>query len=485
MRTLRCSILVILLFISNVNAQYSPDCRTAIPVCADAPIVGTADGGGIDDFDPEVVRQTGCLEKGSNDPEKNGNIENNTSWYVFRAGADGQIGFNIEAVPIDGVVTAEWDFAVYGPDVDCLAIGAGNVEPIRCNYETNDTGFTGVGVNPANGQAGAPFLKQSQNTYDEWLDVKEGEIYYILINNFKTNFDGAAESFNLIFTGRSVTADKDRALDCSFRDEFLGRDMEVCEGDPAIELSALNSPAGPNIFSVVWTADYGDDDDIDAILTGTGPFGAILSVSGPGDANSPGAVSDRYFVEIRDSTGDIIDQDNILITYFGNPSWDLNDIIVRDDLSDNNIVEVLMNHPDRNYEYAINGGDFQDSPIFNNVPPGDNELIINDKDGCGISLGIPFFVVGYPKFFTPNGDGVHDYWQVIGSSTLVGVPVISIFDRYGKLLAQFDGNSRGWDGTYNGKPMPSSDYWFKMDYSREGGGVIMARTLRRHFTLKR
>lgn len=80
-----------------VSAQNSGDCRTAIPVCADQPYMGIANGGGdIDDFDPEVVVQTGCLEKGSG---SSANIEHNTSWYVFRAGTDGQVGFDIEALP--------------------------------------------------------------------------------------------------------------------------------------------------------------------------------------------------------------------------------------------------------------------------------------------------------------------------------------------------------------------------------------------------
>ncbi|MEZ4968935.1 MAG: hypothetical protein R2814_04600 [Flavobacteriaceae bacterium] len=220
MRTVIIAICVILLFSSDMVAQNSPDCRSAVPVCADAPVMGTADGGGIDDFDPDVVRQTGCLEKGSN---ISANIENNSSWYVFRAGTDGQIGFDIEALPVTGsTITAEWDFAVYGPDVDCLGIGTGSIEPIRCNYETNSTRFTGLGVNPENGDVGAPFLKQSQNTYDEWLDVREGEIYYILINNWNTNFDGDAESFMLTFTTRSVDDDPNDVLDCTLRDEFWG-----------------------------------------------------------------------------------------------------------------------------------------------------------------------------------------------------------------------------------------------------------------------
>ena len=79
----------LLLFSLGMSAQNSPDCRTAIPVCADAPIMGYADGNGdIDDFDPEVLRLYDCLEKGS---VSSANIENNASWFVFRAGTGGQV----------------------------------------------------------------------------------------------------------------------------------------------------------------------------------------------------------------------------------------------------------------------------------------------------------------------------------------------------------------------------------------------------------
>ncbi len=473
MRILSGIICIMLLFVGNMVAQNSPDCRSAIPVCADAPVMGTADGGGIDDFDPDVVRQTGCLEKGSN---ISANIENNSSWYVFRAGTDGQIGFDIEALPVTGsTITAEWDFAVYGPDVDCLGIGTGSIEPIRCNYETNSTRYTGIGVNPENGEVGAPFLKQSQNTYDEWLDVREGEIYYILINNWNTNFDDDAESFMLTFTTRSMDDDPNDVLDCTLRDEFLGLDIVACEDDPDIVLSALNSPAGPNIDNIVWSVDFDDDGVLDDPNLASGPTAFEYTVASPD--------SGRYFVEITTSeTPSRVIQDDILITYFGTPV--LQEVIVRDDLSDNNIVEIVVANPDGNYEYAINGGQFQDDPVFNNVPPGVNTVIINDKNGCGITEPIEFLVVGYPKFFTPNADGIHDRWNVYGISTLID-PVVFIFDRYGKLLKQIDETTIGWDGTFNGRPMPSSDYWFRMEYSRDEVGIIVARSVRTHFTLKR
>ncbi len=475
-------VLYFLLFFSiaaSAQTPNSPDCRTAIPVCADVPIISQADGeGDIDDFDPEVIRQTGCLEKGS---ISSANIENNTSWFVFRAGTGGQVGFDLEALPVvgGGTPTAEWDFAVYGPDIDCADISNGNAQPIRCNYEVNNTDFTGIGVNPANGQVGGPFVKGSQNTYDEWLDVQPGEIYYILINNFNTNFDGDAEPFMLTFTGSSVEADQNTALDCTLRDEFLGLDIVACEGDPDIPLSALNSPAGADIANVVWTVDYDDDGTVDDTLTGTGSFGAEYIVTSPN--------SGRYFAEITTISGTpptVADVGGILITFHGVPILDRVEI-VDTNLSvdpDMNNIEIFVDG-NSSYEYAINGGEFQDDPVFNDVPPGINTVIINDKNGCGITEPLDFLVVGYPKFFTPNGDLINDTWNILGIETLDN-PMVFVFDRYGKLLIQMGPNG-GWDGTFNGRLMPSSDYWFRFEYGEQENGAVVAKTRKTHFTLKR
>ncbi len=488
MRTLYCALLCLFLFSWKGAAQNSADCRTAIPVCADQPIMGLADGGGdIDEFDPEVIRQTGCLEKGS---VSSANIENNSSWFVFRAGTAGQVGFDIEALPSGGNTnpTAEWDFAVYGPydgtsgENFCSIIGDGSSTPIRCNYEVNNTPFTGIGVNPENGQEGAPFLVGSQNTYDEWLDVLPGEIYYIFINNFNTNFDGDPEPYMLTFTGSSVQQDQNTALDCTLRDEFLGLDITACEGDPDIVLSALNSPAGADIGTVVWSVDYEDDGTVDGTLPGTGTFGAELVVSSPN--------SGRYFATITTGSGTpptVADIGGILITFYGIPELDpTNPVAILDtnlsiDPDQNNIEFNVLG--DGDYEYAINGGLFQDDPQFFNVPPGLNTVVINDKNGCGTTEPIEFLVVGYPKFFTPNADGINDSWNILGIETLTD-PVVFVFDRYGKLLKQLDANG-GWDGTFNGRPMPATDYWFRFEYQEDDAGLLVAKTRKTHFSLKR
>ena len=88
--------------------------------------------------------------------------------------------------------------------------------------------------------------------------------------------------------------------------------------------------------------------------------------------------------------------------------------------------------------------------------------------------------MNHPLFFTPNGDGINDFWTVPVPSTLQDV-LISIFDRYGKLVFQFQPSDRGWDGMFNGKSMPATDYWFAIDF-KENGEI---KQFKSHFSLIR
>ena len=83
----------------------------------------------------------------------------------------------------------------------------------------------------------------------------------------------------------------------------------------------------------------------------------------------------------------------------------------------------------------------------------------------------------YPKFFTPNNDSYNDYWQLLGSKN-EPYNKIYIYDRYGKLLKQLSPTNIGWDGTFNGNILPTSDYWFLLE--RQNGKQHQG-----HFTLKR
>ena len=132
------------------------------------------------------------------------------------------------------------------------------------------------------------------------------------------------------------------------------------------------------------------------------------------------------------------------------------------------------------YLFQLDDGPFQESGEFEGVQAGDHTVTIRDADGCG-SVVIPLGVIDFPRFFTPNGDGFHETWNIIGIANGDPTAKIYIFDRNGKLLKQLSPSSPGWDGTFNGEQVPSSDYWFRVEFSEDGRG----RDFTGHFTLKR
>ena len=132
------------------------------------------------------------------------------------------------------------------------------------------------------------------------------------------------------------------------------------------------------------------------------------------------------------------------------------------------------------YVYQLDDGEFIDSGIFENVSPGTHSVTFKDANGCG-SVTIEIGVIDYPRFITPNGDGYHDTWNIIGIAEFDATAKIYIFDRFGKLLKQLSPIGSGWNGIYNGNPLPSSDYWFKVEYTEQEA----PKEFRGHFTLKR
>ena len=148
------------------------------------------------------------------------------------------------------------------------------------------------------------------------------------------------------------------------------------------------------------------------------------------------------------------------------------------DLSDSNTV-IVNAFGLGDYVYSIDYPNvFQTINIFTNVPAGIHEFFVKDLDGCGISSQI-ISVIGIPPYFTPNGDGINDTWNVLGlTATNNSKTTIYIFDRYGKLLKQLAPLGNGWDGTFNELLMPTSDYWYSI-YFEDG------RISKGNFTLKR
>ncbi|SMC44002.1 T9SS type B sorting domain-containing protein [Cellulophaga tyrosinoxydans] len=138
-------------------------------------------------------------------------------------------------------------------------------------------------------------------------------------------------------------------------------------------------------------------------------------------------------------------------------------------------IEINLANEVGNFEYSINGINYQDSGLFLNIEGGIYTIYVREKSGCGIAtlLYIHFVI---PKFFTPNGDGTNDRFDIGGLEFYTNFEV-NIFDRYGKLLKNFSNSTVEWDGTFNNKNLPADDYWYVIQ--------VDGTTYKGHFALKR
>ena len=258
--------------------------------------------------------------------------------------------------------------------------------------------------------------------------------------------------------------------------------MNQCLGVEEFNLVVNPSPVA-NIESTFMICTNDPDLQIEA-EDGFDSYGWFKMTGGAEQLISNGKVADipepgEYRLEVGRfyADGQEICTDSKAFTVVPSGTATILDIEI-DDLRDNNEVTVLaMGEGD--YEYAIGDpmGPFQDDPALQNVQPGIVDVFVRDKNGCG-TVQEEISVIGFPKFFTPNGDGINESWKLIGVSDEMDIAV-TIYDRYGKLLYRVGPDDQfGWNGTFNGKSLPAADYWFRIQM-KEG------RVFKGHFTLKR
>ena len=85
------------------------------------------------------------------------------------------------------------------------------------------------------------------------------------------------------------------------------------------------------------------------------------------------------------------------------------------------------------------------------------KLKVADKE-CPVRIIISEDKMEAPNFFSPTEAGVNEYWYVPALAFYPKAKII-IFDRYGKIISSLNG-TQSWNGTMNGIPMPSGDYWY-------------------------
>ena len=228
----------------------------------------------------------------------------------------------------------------------------------------------------------------------------------------------------------------------------------VCLNGPILTIGPENAAA---VYDYVWTDPSGNTIISENINISSGGLYTVTATTTDGTSCS----------RTRE-----IQVDESIIAAITN-----DDLTIVDDSENNSITIDPTNLGIGDYEYALLDDqnnfevNYQDAPLFENLGGGFYTILVRDKNGCGTAT-LAVSVIEFPKFFTPNNDGQNDTWTIKGAnSTFYPTSQVSIFNRFGKLVAQINIDNPGWNGTYNGKTLPSDDYWYAIKLVDRNGVV--------------
>jgi gliding motility-associated-like protein len=231
----------------------------------------------------------------------------------------------------------------------------------------------------------------------------------------------------------------------------------------------MNSGLNPAFFTVNW------------FLNGT------LMGTGPSYTASQAGVYTVEFIKLTPDVGANCNYNSTTVTILQS-SPAVADFTVSTPFENNTFITVNLTGGFGDYLYQLVYPDgsvteYQSSSVFTNLATGAYYVNIYDVLGnCPPTIIGPIYIINYPNFFTPNGDGYNDTWNIWDLSHQPEA-IISIFDRYGKLLKQMSASSGGWNGKFNGQDLPSTDYWFLVEYYPQNS--TEKQQFRAHFSLIR
>jgi gliding motility-associated-like protein len=120
------------------------------------------------------------------------------------------------------------------------------------------------------------------------------------------------------------------------------------------------------------------------------------------------------------------------------------------------------------YIWSPNDASLSDTSIANPVASPTatttNTVIIHPAAGCTATRQVTVtvvedFLVDAPNVFSPNGDGVHDFW-VINNITTYPICKVTVYNRWGSEVFTAENYQNNWDGTKGGKALPDGTYYY-------------------------
>jgi gliding motility-associated-like protein len=324
-------------------------------------------------------------------------------------------------------------------DPDTLEITSIDVTDVSCLGRTD--GSAGINVSGGTGALefspdnGATFVNQSPI-----VNLNAGD-YTIVVRDEK---DCLSESQAITITiSDTVTIDSIRVVDATCAGLNNGSVSLVAEGG-----------AGPYEYS----------NDGGTTFENTGGFASLAA----GDYHM--MVRDNNDCRSEEMPVTIINTDTIRITE-----------LVSTDLTcsgtPDGTITITASGGTGEYTYSTDGGDnFGSDSAIISLAQGDYMVVVKDGNDClseedNVTLHTTD-VCAMVIFdaFSPNDDGKNDVWNIQNAGSFPNI-IVKIFNLWGKEVFSSKGYGTPWDGTWDGKDLPSGTYYYVIDPG-DGSDVI-------------
>jgi len=391
-------------------------------------------------------------------------IESNSIWFKWKCKTPGDLSFTLNPLNADDDI----DFVVYKVNGDekscdleqvrCMAAG---VIPSQCNTNNNCCGPTGLQIGEVDTEESAG-CGPTKNNFLKPLDMLAGETYALIINNYTS----MNEAFEISFSGSATFEGLKADFDISEKDG-------LCRTD-TVSIKDLTINGIGNINNVKWV--FGPDSD-------------------PETANASGDQKVIFNRSGNKSVSLIVENDIGCKSYYNDTlrvdccGGELNADIGSDTVILAGDAIILKS------SYLLEGSNIS----INWFPPGiflcdtcangftipleEEQYVsakIRDEFGCVAEDQLKVRVINndifVPNAFSPNDDGINDYFTIYSNESIKAVRVLRIYNRWGAQVFEglnFEPNdeSQGWNGTFRGKVASQGVYAYYAETLNKNGHI--------------
>jgi gliding motility-associated-like protein len=173
-------------------------------------------------------------------------------------------------------------------------------------------------------------------------------------------------------------------------------------------------------------------------------------------------------------TFNVIDTDPIIpdFKYLSSSMAEHKENLVNFEVSFEHLIQG--NFKELQWEFGDGGSSNELNPTYKFGEVGEYNVVLKVKgiDGCVVSFErkiiITDFFLEAPNVFTPNEDGINDFY--FPKFLFISKINLLIMNKWGELIYSTDKlDDRGWDGLVNGEKAPEGNYVYKLSWTSLDG----------------